>query len=611
MQRRWFSILAGLSLIATMLAPTLALAASEPPQWAFLGSKEVGFGADRDVIDVGRDRGVFSKIRLQVRNNDIALYDLKVVFLNGDAQNVAVREEIKAGGTTRAIDLKSGNRGIRSIELVYRTVPGKRAPAVVDVFGLLPKPVARKPGDWELLGAKSVDLGIDRDVINVGGRQGLFDKLRFRVNDNGAVIYDIKIIYGNGGTESIQANQTVAAGAWSKTFDIRGDGRRIHRIELVYRATAAKSGRALIEVYGQEPAGAKTVSEGWELIGVKSVAPGADRDVIQIGQSEGLFKRLQLRALNNSIAIYDMKVVFGNGEVEKPKFPEMLRAGTTSTEIQLTGKHRFIRHIELVYRALDANKGRAVIEVFGWQSVPQPAVVKKPEPLAGWERLGTKRVDQSIDRDVVEVGYREGRFNRIKLRALENPIVLYELTVVYGDSTRENISVDAVLRPNRDTRDIDLAGKHRFIQRIELIYRTMAGARGGAVIEVYGRPSNRADAGPAKPIKHAAWQSLGRKAVDLNAARDTIGVGIDKGKFRSLKLRVGGNDVHILGVTIRFGNGKRRNFNVDRVIGAGTETREVTLENDGRHIREINVLYKPPRPGATGRATVEVLGLKS
>lgn len=103
--------------------------------WELLGSRTVGFLVDKDVIQVGRKDGDFSKIQLRAKRNEIEVLDLKVVYGNGQVDDIRVREKIRAGGKTRAIDLKGGDRFIRSVQLVYRSKPSFKGQAVIEVWG--------------------------------------------------------------------------------------------------------------------------------------------------------------------------------------------------------------------------------------------------------------------------------------------------------------------------------------------------------------------------------------------------------------------------------------------------------------------------------------------
>jgi hypothetical protein len=46
--------------------------------------------------------------------------DLKVIYANGEPDDIAVHAEIRAGGQTRALDLRGERRPIRQIEMQCR-----------------------------------------------------------------------------------------------------------------------------------------------------------------------------------------------------------------------------------------------------------------------------------------------------------------------------------------------------------------------------------------------------------------------------------------------------------------------------------------------------------
>jgi hypothetical protein len=91
--------------------------------WVELGCKQVSLiGRDRDTIDVGRREGRFSAIRLHVRGADVEMLDLKVIYANGDPDDISVRNLIRADSRTRPLDLRGRERSISQVGLVYRTV---------------------------------------------------------------------------------------------------------------------------------------------------------------------------------------------------------------------------------------------------------------------------------------------------------------------------------------------------------------------------------------------------------------------------------------------------------------------------------------------------------
>ena len=129
-----------LAAMAGVMALTMAVGEAQARHggkrgWELLGSQKVGFLVDKDVIQVGRQDGDFSKIKLVVKDNEVEFVDVDVVYGNGERDDVKVRNRIKAGGETRAIDLKGGERFIKRVEFVYASKPSFKGQATVELWG--------------------------------------------------------------------------------------------------------------------------------------------------------------------------------------------------------------------------------------------------------------------------------------------------------------------------------------------------------------------------------------------------------------------------------------------------------------------------------------------
>ena len=106
-------------------------------RWVELGCQQVSFiGKDRDSIRVGRSEGRFKAIKLAARGNDVEMLDLKVIYANGEPDNLEVRHFIRQGERTRPLDLRGWERSIDRVDMVYRTVPNFKGLATVCVEGL-------------------------------------------------------------------------------------------------------------------------------------------------------------------------------------------------------------------------------------------------------------------------------------------------------------------------------------------------------------------------------------------------------------------------------------------------------------------------------------------
>jgi hypothetical protein len=102
-----------------------------------LGCQQVSFiGKNRDSIRVGKREGRFKAIRLEARNNDVEMLDLKVIYANGAPDDIPVRSNIRAGTKTQPLDLKGRERAIQQIEMDYRSRPSFRGLATACAEGL-------------------------------------------------------------------------------------------------------------------------------------------------------------------------------------------------------------------------------------------------------------------------------------------------------------------------------------------------------------------------------------------------------------------------------------------------------------------------------------------
>jgi hypothetical protein len=104
-----------------------------------------------------------------------------------------------------------------------------------------------------------------------------------------------------------------------------------------------------------------------------------------------------------------------------------------------------------------------------------------------WVELGCRDVDLNVDRDVIRVGRRDGRFTAIRLRAEGNVVHMLDLKVVYGNGKADDLPVKARIGEGKTSGALDLKGADRQIDRVEMIYTRVPNARGRARICVEGR----------------------------------------------------------------------------------------------------------------------------
>jgi hypothetical protein len=90
-----------------------------PGSWEYLGQARVDGLRDHDWIAVGRNDGRFQNIQIRVAGAPILFERVVVHYANGANEAVSLRSRIPAGGQSRPIDLRGGDRAISGVEVWY------------------------------------------------------------------------------------------------------------------------------------------------------------------------------------------------------------------------------------------------------------------------------------------------------------------------------------------------------------------------------------------------------------------------------------------------------------------------------------------------------------
>jgi hypothetical protein len=231
------------------------------------GYQDVGFGVDRDVIKVGGDLGKFDRIRLRVLGNDVHINALKVVYMDGEKQELAVDADIKADAHSEWFAIR-GDRFIREIEMSYRSAPSLKGQARVEVTGeyagdwLGAAGEGRKYNEgWVLLGAQTAGFtGFDRDTITVGRNEGGFSRLRIEAMERAITLKEIRVKHFEGPDEIFAMSERVDPGKPYGPLEFKGGKAPIKAIEARYRSRfdfmkglkSVLEGRpAVVQIWGQ------------------------------------------------------------------------------------------------------------------------------------------------------------------------------------------------------------------------------------------------------------------------------------------------------------------------------------------------------------------------
>ncbi len=231
---RWFLVL-----LAALFAAAPVARAAEVVR---LGSVTLTDQKDRDVVvlppcdTLANDK--VTAIRVEVRRFPAEIDRLRVVFQNGQSQELALREHLKPGTTSRWIDLKGEARCIERIVVLGDTDtpgrrPGKQAQLVF--WGRLAAPEAT---GGIRLGMVRLAEDKDRDVIRLPRCQGNPENkpvqaIRFEVRDHDAEIDRVVVVFQNDQRVELDVRRFIPAGSGTRWLDLPGEKRCIKEILLV------------------------------------------------------------------------------------------------------------------------------------------------------------------------------------------------------------------------------------------------------------------------------------------------------------------------------------------------------------------------------------------
>lgn len=358
----------------------------------------------------------------------------------------------------------------------------------------------------EIIGEARINNRMANVVFRIDPRQSHVSEIAIRSGNLPVLLEDAEIEYADGTRQRSPILNRVAPGQQSKPIAV--DPRRAVRQISVTKRPGLRPGETILQVIGKVEGGPPhgpgpgpgadgprpgqwggiggNIPPGWVLFGVQDVTFRGERDVIRVGEQFGRFERLALRVSDNDIFLRELTVVYGNGERDRKVIETAIPAGSQTRPIDLRGD-RFIREIELVYRAAPNRRGPAVVEIYGDIANAWIGDRNRPGRNGGWLMLGAERVSMfSKERDAIRVDPRVGRIKAIRFAARRSDVTFYSARIVYENGEAENLPFARKLKDGEFTTPIDLKGRGRRVDRIELKYRSKLGLKGEGIVEVWG-----------------------------------------------------------------------------------------------------------------------------
>ncbi len=103
----------------------------------------------------------------------------------------------------------------------------------------------------------------------------------------------------------------------------------------------------------------------------------------------------------------------------------------------------------------------------------------------GWMLLGTAHVDGKADHDKIKCGD-TGTFRAIQLRVSGGAVHFDRVSVRYQNGQSEDVSLKNEIPAGGKTRQIDLPGARRSIERVDMWYEKGAWGNGRPTVSLFG-----------------------------------------------------------------------------------------------------------------------------
>jgi hypothetical protein len=222
------------------------------------------------------------------------------------------------------------------------------------------------------------------------------------------------------------------------------------------------------------PVAPATPQGKWERLGERQVDAKLDHDAITVGRDDGIFTAIQVKVEGSSLAMFEIKVTFGNGETFEPNTRLVFDQNTKSRIIDLPGNKRVIKRVDFKYANLPGG-GKARVELWGRDAAPPPPA---------WQRIGERQVDAKLDHDTLTVD--DAAYTALQIKVEGSSLMMFDVKVTFGNGEKFEPNVRLVFDQNTKSRVIDLPGNKRGIKRVDFRYANLPGG-GKARVELWGK----------------------------------------------------------------------------------------------------------------------------
>lgn len=104
---------------------------------------------------------------------------------------------------------------------------------------------------WTLLGTRTVDYTLDRDVVSITDRQ-IFAELKFIVKNGTLNMHKCTVHFADGDTKDISFSDAVNKTNDGRILDLKGSNRTIEKVTFWYDTKKDSNNKSIVELWGKK-----------------------------------------------------------------------------------------------------------------------------------------------------------------------------------------------------------------------------------------------------------------------------------------------------------------------------------------------------------------------
>lgn len=104
-----------------------------------------------------------------------------------------------------------------------------------------------------------------------------------------------------------------------------------------------------------------------------------------------------------------------------------------------------------------------------------------------WDKVGTEKVDYTIDHDVISLNKSQQTYSALKIKVINGTLNIHKATVHFANGDKQEVELPEVMGADNDGELIDLNGNKRVIEKITFWYDTENKNNEKATVEVWAR----------------------------------------------------------------------------------------------------------------------------